>query len=75
MNVPEGMHVVQAFSSEPKRVAIKKPEFDVQGPIKTKLGLRFLPFDEDDLLQYQIFVLLDEEPFMQLNLNVVYLSE
>jgi len=42
---------------------IKEPEFDVVGPKRQKLALRFSPEKEKIQQEYFIFILLDQAPW------------
>ena len=61
--VPAGHHNITSFSSSRDKVIIKNREFEVEGPKKAKLALRFMPIPEPMSEKYDIFVLKDHVPW------------
>ena len=46
---------------------------DLEGPIQAKLRLRFLEVPEVHNAVYEVFVLMDQEPWMRIQTEVKYI--
>ena len=60
--MPEGTHLIQAFSSDPLSLEIKNPIRQIEGPKKVKFKLLILPKEEVQVQTYDLFMLVNGTP-------------